>query len=255
MKKLIILLIFFSILIFVSKKAFSVYFATNKIILYEDGKRVTDSSVIYGEYSYDPVCKNGICNIGQQYSTVTFYKTKNTNNFNKEDFTSNWYLTHPGCEMYETKKTQISAALEEWGNSTKFKAFQDRVNKASTIEERKVIWAESDPVRRQFMKNKGFSNYEEDPTCFVSSNQYDIYFKNLISNAIYVKKINFPAPTGGKGCGYKNCMGGRIGDDRTFNVDLMTESVELQGTSRAIAIQNTFFSFLYNIFSSMFAKH
>jgi hypothetical protein len=66
-----------------------VYFATNKIVLYENGKRIKDSSVLNDRGHQAPVCKNGICKIGQQYDSVTFYRTNVSNILNYDEWLKN----------------------------------------------------------------------------------------------------------------------------------------------------------------------
>lgn len=154
--------------------ASAVYFAENTILLYENGKRVDDSSVFHSRNNSFPVCKNGVCKVGQQYETVTFYKTGQNNLLNWDE----WVGTHKGCEGFEKKRIGKSAE-------------------------------------------------EINPECNkISSDDYWKAYMDGIKNAVlYAVTVKLPPPEGGEGCGSSNCIGGRIGDNRTLGVDLKKGSI------------------------------
>ncbi len=85
----IITILFFASLIFpnISK---AVYFATDNVYLYENGKRIYDNSAIFlvSYKSHSERCKNGLCLIGQQFYPVTIYRTKNNNTLTFPEFSS-----------------------------------------------------------------------------------------------------------------------------------------------------------------------
>jgi len=99
--KLCLLILTSCILLFLfSNKAYSVYFATDKIILYENGKRIENSSVLHDADNGRPVCKNGICFVGQQFRDVIFYKTNENNLFNYDEWIDNSHMTN-GQDGYQ----------------------------------------------------------------------------------------------------------------------------------------------------------
>jgi hypothetical protein len=190
-------------------RAMSVVVKVNKVFLYENGWRITDNSVLSGEYPSDPVCKGGICYVTQGLQSVTFYKTLNTRILNYEAWINNWYLTHKGCEWGATKEAEVTATLEEWRNSAKFAEFQKRVIEAQTTEQRKEIWAESDPYQIEFMKQKGFSNYGS-TECTIPLSDFDNkYIPEIFKNTTYKITINFPPEPQGSA-------------ETTYNVDMAT---------------------------------
>lgn len=62
----------------------AVLFAQDKVILFENGIRIYDSSVIFVPYS--DRCNGGICSIGQQFYPATLYKTNINNPLTAADF-------------------------------------------------------------------------------------------------------------------------------------------------------------------------
>lgn len=206
----------------------AVYFASQKVILYEGGKRITDSSVFHDKGNQAPACKKGICYIGQQYEVVTFYKTDEENVLNYDEWIDNWYLTHEGCEGFATNEDEIRKALEEWRHSDEYLETQKRVSQTSDMSERERLWEELEPKRTAFMKEKGFEFYDN-PECDIVFSDYDnLYLKGLKDKALYSKTISFPPPEGGlEGyCDGEICIGGRIGTPRTLRVDLKTGTYE-----------------------------
>ncbi len=78
--KLILLSIFFITALSITEKVQSVSFASDIVHVYENGKQITDNSVIWkADYGYTELCKNGVCSIGQQFYPVTIYKTSQSN--------------------------------------------------------------------------------------------------------------------------------------------------------------------------------
>ncbi|KPJ70400.1 hypothetical protein AMJ51_02055 [Microgenomates bacterium DG_75] len=218
---------------FFAFKTSAVYFASQKVILYEEGKRITDSSVFHDKGNQTPVCKKGICYIGQQYEVVTFYKTDKEDVLNYNEWVDNWYLTHEGCEGFATKEDEIYKALEKWRQSDEYLKTQKRVSQTSDMNERERLWEELKPKRSAFMKEKGFEFYDNPECEQIDFSDYgELYLNGLKEKAFYSKTISFPPPEGGlKGyCNGEICMGGRIGTPRTLKVDLK------KGTYEEVAI-------------------
>ncbi len=214
-------LLFFTIFLFATLNTYNVASAvalnSYKIYLFENGIRVKDSSVIYGEYNYDPVCRNGVCNISSAYSTVTFYKTSNANNFNYGDWIDNWYLTRKGCEGFVTQKTEIRDAMEEWRNSEEVEEIQKKVDATPDSAERKKLWDAGAPQRTAFMKSKGFYFYD-DPNCNIKYSEYEgIYLPEVKKSALYTTSVTMPVRADEEECGFVGCKGGIV-----YNVDLKT---------------------------------
>lgn len=231
MNKFKLLVFPFLIFLFLAFTSYSygVYFATNKMILYEFGRRIKDSSVIHNRSSQTPVCKKGICEVGQQYDSVTFYKTSETNVLNYDEWIDSWYSTHEGCEDFATKKEEIRKALEEWRYSEEYLETQKKVNQTTDVNERKRLWEELEPKRAAFMKEKGFDFYDKQECQDINLSDYEnIYLKNLKDTAFFLKTISLPPPEGGEECKGEMCIGGRIGNDRTLEIDIKEETIEIR---------------------------
>ncbi len=73
----IITSLFFCSIVFTSISN-AVYFASDSVYLYEDGKRIHDNNIIFiASYkTYNEECTDGLCSIGQQFYPVTIRKTK-----------------------------------------------------------------------------------------------------------------------------------------------------------------------------------
>src|SRR3989304_7974484 len=228
MKRL--LLFFFGLFITVFLLAHivsAVYFATNKIQLYEGGKRITDSSVIHDRDLQSPVCKNGLCLVGQQYDTVTFYKTNQGNTLKYDEWINNWYDTHKGCEGFAKNEEAIRQALEDWRNSDQYKETQRKVTETNDVAERKQLWEALEPAKNEFLKKKGF-DFIDNPDCKeINFSDYgNVYLSNIKNNSVYSATLKMPPPEGGEGCGDPGCIGGRIGNDRTLIVDLQRQTIK-----------------------------
>jgi len=94
MKKTFLFISIIAILFFVSLISLNlsraVYYATDSIYLYENGKRVNDDSIIFlASYkSHSEKCKNGLCLISQSLYPVTIYRTRNDDTFTYSEFSS-----------------------------------------------------------------------------------------------------------------------------------------------------------------------
>src|SRR3989344_9234142 len=101
MKRIFLTLLLLYTMVFIFKSHPSaVYFATNNIQLYENGKKVSNDSVVHDRDFQNPVCNNGVCSVGQQYEFVTFYKTSQNHIMNYSEWINNWYYTHESCEGF-----------------------------------------------------------------------------------------------------------------------------------------------------------
>lgn len=163
---------------------------SDTIYLYENGKRITNSSWMHDVYDYAPSCKRGSCYI-QQGHNPTFYKTQETNVLNYDEWIDNWYLSRPGCEKFSTKAHEVRKALEEWRNSPEHASIQDRVNKAATKAEREAIWESSEPLRDKFMEKK-FDFYNNPECKKIDYDEHEMYLNDLKNNASYSIAVNIP---------------------------------------------------------------
>ncbi len=53
------------------------------------------------------------------------------------------------------------------------------------------------------------------------------FHRYIKENSYYQTTLQPPKSEGGEGCGYKGCIGGRIGDDRTIDLDLKTNKFRI----------------------------
>lgn len=218
--------------IFNPKPTFAVYFATNRILIYENGKRITDNSIIHDRNYGNPVCKKGRCLVGQQYEVVTFFKTNRNDILSHEEWTKNWYLTHEGCEGFSNHEDAIRKALEEWRNTSEYKEAHLRIIQANDVDERQKIWNGLEPAKIVFMKSKGF-DFFDNPECkkIDSSDYFNVYMEEIKEKAIYSVTASLPPPEGGAGCGYPGCIGGRVGNHRTLKVDIQQGNATVHTSS------------------------
>lgn len=63
------------------------------------------------------------------------------------------------------------------------------------------------------------------------------YLSYLVENSIYSTSFNPGLSEGGTGCGYPGCIGGRVGNPRSYNLDIVNGDSEM-GWNMKIWIQN-----------------
>lgn len=102
MIKLLKFYVIFILFVLTSGFVHAVTIATDTIYLYEDGKRVTNSSWMHDVYDYAPSCKKGVCYI-QQGHTPTFYKTQEKNVLDHEEF----------CNKHDCRSKSHDAYVDE----------------------------------------------------------------------------------------------------------------------------------------------
>lgn len=161
----------------------AVYFASDSISIYENGKKINNDSVIFvASYkSYSEKCAGGLCSIGQQFYPVTIHKAKdNSALLTYAEFSSQ----HP----YQGDKYD-GPAKDRWSAQNK-----------------------------------------------------ESYLNYLDENSNYSISFN-PVPSeGGKGCGYPGCIGGRIGDDRSYTLDIASRDYKktsgIQNYERILPVRN-----------------
>lgn len=260
MNKFKLFIIIFSFLFFLPRffLVFSVYFAYNKVILYEEGKRITDSSVVNNTGHISDVCIKGVCNIGQQYESVIFYKTKQREVLRHDQWVDNWYLTRSGCEGFvKFKEDLVRAEIQDFERTKEYEEIDQKRRLIKTREEDDILIKELVAKRQAYMKQR--FDFYDNPKCQINTNEYEkIYLKNLFDQALYSTRILLPGPTGGEGvkCFTQPCMpGGRIGNDRIINVDIKKgkiieskEDYSSKVTNLKIKIFEMVVSFLQKLF-------
>ena len=199
----------------------AVFYAENKIYLYENGRRIEDDSVMQDKNFQSPLCKAGICIVGQQYEEITFYKIRDRNMMSSGEWRDNWYLSHKGCEGFAEKKEQLGEALNKWRRAPGFQEIQDLGREGLSDEDRiKMLTVH----RIDFFKAQGFDFYDNPVCAQINFDDYeDVYLEGLRDGAVYTTIVRLPPPDPGGGLkGEPGTFGGRIGDDRVLSVDLKT---------------------------------
>ncbi|MCK5590841.1 MAG: hypothetical protein KAI72_02690, partial [Candidatus Pacebacteria bacterium] len=216
----------------------------SRIILYEDGKKVEHSQIFHNMDFQHPVCEEGTCSVGQQYSSVTFYKTKESKILDYSEWTDNFYLDKKGCESYVTKKDNFNSDLVNFKQTDEYKKIIEKSGKDPFVAERENV-SEIREKRIAYMNKMGHSWYYN-PECEMPSlyfrNYGDVYLKNLRKNAVYSTTILLPAPEGGEPAPLGQ-LGGMIGTPRTLAIDLdKGRYVEIQGEISDIFPEQLFLS-------------
>ena len=139
----------------------AVYFASDNVSIYENGKKITNNSVIYvASYkTHSEKCTRGVCLIGQQFYPVTIHKAKNNS-------TLLTFAEFSSQNPYQGDKYD-GPAKDRWHNQNK-----------------------------------------------------ENYLSYLNENSDYSTTFDPPPSEGGEGCGYPGCIGGRIGDPRSYSFDI-----------------------------------
>lgn len=217
MNKKVLLLLIFTFILF-PKLAYAVVFEHDTVYLFENGKKITDSSVIWNS----EICFSGVCDIGQQHEPVTLYKTSETNLLPFEQWKTQYYQEHEGCEGYLTYGAEINKLWSDYIKSPEYKELYEAASKEAIAKKVKGPGPYVSKITHQagieYIRSKGYSFYEQD-ICKININTYQQSLKDLALLA--TKKIVFdPGPaTGGMGCG-NPCIGGIIGTRRTYNLDI-----------------------------------
>ena len=225
-RKYILFILIFNFLL--ASNALGVFFASSRIILYEDGKKVEHSQIFQDKDFQRPVCEKGICNVGQQYSSVTFHKTKESKILDYSEWTDNFYLDKKGCESYVTKKDNFNSDLVNFKQTDEYKKIIEKSGKDPFVAERENV-SEIREKRIAYMNKMGHSWYYN-PECEMPSlylrNYEDVYLKNLKKNAVYSITILLPPS---ERCEH-NPPQGMMGCPKTLAIDLDKERyVEIQG--------------------------
>ena len=232
MKKTIVLTIILALYVvsvFGAETARAVGFATNTIILYEGTQRIRTNSIFHNRDRQSPVCKDGICYVGQQYDSVTVYQTNESNILSYDEWIDTWYISHPGCEGFAENKDEIRQALEEWRNSDRVLEIQKRVEEISNVDERKRLWDTLEPEKSAFMKQRGFESFDNPECKTINLSDYqNVYLQQLIDEASYSKTIDLPSPEGVQDCQGEVCFGGKIGSNRVLEVDIKSGEIVAQ---------------------------
>ena len=189
------LIIFISLLLSPSISK-AVYFASDNVSIYENGKKINNDSVLFiASYkTYSERCTGGVCSIGQQFYPVTIHKAKNNS-------TLLTYAEFSSRNPYQGDKYD-GAAKDRWNNQNK-----------------------------------------------------ESYLSYLDENSDYSTSFD-PGPSeGGEGCGYPGCIGGRIGDDRSYSLDIASgdykETSSMQTYAHTLPIRNIAIFFILVIVVSI----
>ncbi|MBI3589060.1 MAG: hypothetical protein HY093_01445 [Candidatus Liptonbacteria bacterium] len=212
----------------ITSVAKAVYFASDKILLYENGKKITDSSVIVSYDIYTEICKNGTFELGQQFSrNLTLYKTNESNLMDYggwSEYDKNNVLTGSICS--QNSINEVAKVVYEFNvsnrNSDEYRQILKRQDsKGSTGEKSCVIWADWNSQENAFLIKQGLN-----PKCRLGGTcGYESYLSKYTKDSPYHTNITIPDPKDnethdGGTYGGVNILGGRVGNSRVFKVDI-----------------------------------
>ena len=91
----------------------------------------------------------------------------------------------------------------------------------------------------EFSSQNPFNGDENDGTAkdIWNNENKERYLSYLAENSIYSTSFNPGVSEGGTGCGYPGCIGGRVGNPRSFNLDIVNGDFEV-GWTMKIWLQN-----------------
>jgi len=205
-----------------------VAYASDYLLLYEDGKRIKDNSVAVIRGDVYDVCNNGL-HIAHQGNKIHFYKTKDSNLMNWDTWENDYLLSRKECAGYVTLAEELKQAKIQFkeDEAVYYQEIKERVLVAASREEREAIWDEFSEKQEEYLHDKGFTFYGN-PDCERHRSMHDDYLQEKIDQALYYSLITLPAPTSTKETGGREGMiGGVIGEDRYLKVDLITKQVEI----------------------------
>ncbi len=213
--------------LFVPRIAYGVFFASDKVYVYENGKRIRNNSVIWqtSYKTYFEICTDGICNIGQQFYPVTIYKTTEPNLLPEEQWKTKYYQDHIECEGYISHKAEIEKLWFEYLKTSEYKVLEENAKNEAIAKKiagvGPYVAQKTYDAEVQYIRSKGYPFYENG-ICKINNDDYRQTLANLMTTSASSTILN-PGPSdGGEGCGYPGCMGGRIGEPRTYSFDIAT---------------------------------
>lgn len=233
-----------------------VAFSEDKLILFDNGKQITDNSVIITQGIYTKVAERGIYLSSQAFDkNIILYKTNNTNLLNYAQWHDDALLGDKNCAGYITQKSEWEKAKAEFekNKSSLHQDIQKRVASAQTREERGRIWDEWNNIVKEYMHSLGFTFYLNTECYRYDTNMHDNYLKENILKASYSKSVVIPSPEDNEVYGAIGMNpSGIVGTPRTFKVDIIKGTIEeaspvlLKKTGETIFI--SFFRFLTSLF-------
>ncbi|MEW6009318.1 MAG: hypothetical protein AB1629_06775 [Candidatus Omnitrophota bacterium] len=236
--KLLIIISLSIYVILIALEAWCVYFAGDTLYLFENGKRITDNSIIVTHDIYKKVCIKGIYVLGQQFSrNLIFYNTNKSELEDYREWQEGSYLMDKNCRGYITQKSEWEKAKKQFEEENKdyYIEIQKRVGIAKTREERRKIWDEWIIKKDEFMHAKGFTFFRNSECYKYGTKAYDAYLQSCMNSAAYQIEIAIPEPIDQETHDAPPLprLGGRIGTSRCFNVDIKTGKVEQIGCSKS----------------------
>ncbi len=228
-------------ILFFMHRTYAVLVAMDPLILYEDGKKINDNSVII-DYSHGKeVCFNGSIQLYQEYENdliINLYKTSEPNLLNYSGERTKSLLGNQNCVQYI--KINWESLWKQW--LERKESASEKYKKEKNYYYRKRIDEEIEQTKL-IVSPKITSNITEDlwdkriilinefdhtiPACQYSWEEYDAYLQNYIDNAIYYSRFTIPKAGHSEFLGTKNIKDDRIaGFARCFNVDIKTNEIK-----------------------------
>jgi len=216
-------------ILFLPFKTRAVVIASDKFYLYENDQKINDNSVI----ANGKISINGEFDLTQDFTLtqITFYKTKEPNLLEYNEWKSKSFLDNKNCAEYimlgweNWWQEWIKEAKESYARSSWIKERELRVEPQKKSNVTKKLWDE----RVAFMLETGGFDFSLNLECkkYTSHNEYSNYIQNYINNAIYSTTINIPKAEDTKVRGVKpGVIGGIMGTGRCFNVDIKTKGIK-----------------------------
>lgn len=113
MNKKIISFLFIAFLLF-PKLVYSVYFASDTVHLYKNGRKLHDNAIYLVSYkSHSEKCPNGVCVIGQQFYPVTIHLPKRGNLLTYAEYSSENPYSGP------KRGPEAGKAIDDWSSKNK----------------------------------------------------------------------------------------------------------------------------------------
>lgn len=233
MKKIIgIVLVTMLFSVFLPSKIYAILISKDPVYLYENGQKITNSSVILVDDNTREICFKGSCDLYQSYvkePVVTFYKTTEVNILNFNDWRARVFLNDKNCSDY------IVSGWENWWQKwlqekTKSGAnnnwVQERINTVKPQIKTEVsddLWIK----RIKFMLESGGSNFYLNQNCEKYDNEaYYMYIQNYIDTALYSNKIIIPKAGNSEFMNTKKLVDNINGFSRCYNVDIKTKEIK-----------------------------
>ncbi len=208
----------------------AIYFADDEIILYQNNQPITDDSVFHNRSAPLPICEHGICHIGQQSPSATLYITQDPHLLNYSQWIDHWYEIRPQCSDFITQKDRINDTIRQYMVSDEYQTLFRQMRSNNNVQESDRIQALLDKNTEKYVVSQGLTFYANHE-CHINYDDYkNVYLKNYINDPQTKQiKITIP-PSSAKDvyCPFP-CLGfgGRLGNPRTFKLDIATGNLEL----------------------------